>query len=29
MTFTQDILLAVAVAMFFYLGYAMFKTEKF
>jgi K+-transporting ATPase KdpF subunit len=29
MTLTQDILLAVAVVMFLYLGYAMFKPEKF
>jgi K+-transporting ATPase KdpF subunit len=29
MSFAQDILLAVAVAMFLYLGYAMFKPEKF
>jgi K+-transporting ATPase KdpF subunit len=29
MTVTQGILLGVAVLMFFYLGYAMFKPEKF
>ncbi len=29
MTLTQGILLGVAVLMFFYLGYAMFKPEKF
>jgi K+-transporting ATPase KdpF subunit len=29
MTVTQGILLGVAVIMFFYLGYAMFKPEKF
>jgi K+-transporting ATPase KdpF subunit len=29
MSFTQIILLIVAVAMFLYLGYAMFKPEKF
>ena len=29
MTPTQMILLAVAVAILFYLGYAMFKPEKF
>jgi K+-transporting ATPase KdpF subunit len=29
MSFVQDILLAVAVVMFLYLGYAMFKPEKF
>jgi K+-transporting ATPase KdpF subunit len=29
MTLTQDILLAVAAVMFLYLGYAMFKPEKF
>jgi K+-transporting ATPase KdpF subunit len=29
MTFTQIILLGVAVVMFLYLGYAMFKPEKF
>ena len=29
MTFNQIILLGVAVVMFLYLGYAMFKPEKF
>jgi K+-transporting ATPase KdpF subunit len=29
MTVTQGILLGVAVVMFLYLGYAMFKPEKF
>ncbi len=29
MTPTQMVLLAVAVAILFYLGYAMFKPEKF
>ena len=29
MTITQIILLAVSVIMFFYIGYAMFKPEKF
>jgi len=29
MTFSQIILLVVSVVMFFYLGYAMFKPEKF
>ena len=29
MTLTQGILLSVAVVMFLYLGYAMFKPEKF
>jgi K+-transporting ATPase KdpF subunit len=29
MTLTQGILLGVAVVMFLYLGYAMFKPEKF
>jgi K+-transporting ATPase KdpF subunit len=29
MTFTQGILLGVAVLMFIYLGFAMFKPEKF
>ena len=29
MTFSQIILLGVAVVMFLYLGYAMFKPEKF
>ena len=29
MTFTQIILLGIAVVMFLYLGYAMFKPEKF
>jgi K+-transporting ATPase KdpF subunit len=29
MTVTQGLLLGVAVLMFFYLGYAMFKPEKF
>jgi K+-transporting ATPase KdpF subunit len=29
MTDTQGILLAVAIVMFVYLGYAMFKPEKF
>ena len=29
MTVTQGILLGVAVAMFIYLGFAMFKPEKF
>jgi K+-transporting ATPase KdpF subunit len=29
MTWTQGVLLGVAVLMFFYLGYAMFKPEKF
>ncbi len=29
MTFTQGILLGVAVVMFLYLGFAMFKPEKF
>ena len=29
MTVTQGVLLGVAVLMFLYLGYAMFKPEKF
>jgi K+-transporting ATPase KdpF subunit len=29
MNVTQDLLLAVAVLMFLYIGYAMFKPEKF
>jgi hypothetical protein len=29
MNVTQDLLLAVAVIMFLYVGYAMFKPEKF
>jgi K+-transporting ATPase KdpF subunit len=29
MTPTQTVLLIIAVVMFFYLGYAMFKPEKF
>jgi K+-transporting ATPase KdpF subunit len=29
MTWTQGVLLGVAVLMFIYLGYAMFKPEKF
>jgi K+-transporting ATPase KdpF subunit len=29
MTWTQGVLLGIAVIMFFYLGYAMFKPEKF
>jgi len=29
MTWTQGILLALSVVMFFYLGYAMFKPERF
>ena len=29
MNVTQDILLAIAVVMFLYIGYAMFKPEKF
>jgi hypothetical protein len=29
MNVTQDLLLAVAVVMFLYIGYAMFKPEKF
>ena len=29
MTVTQGILLAIAVVLFLYLGYAMFKPEKF
>ena len=29
MTFTQIILLGVSAVMFLYLGYAMFKPEKF
>ncbi|MBV8463962.1 MAG: potassium-transporting ATPase subunit F [Acidimicrobiales bacterium] len=29
MTATQGLLLAVAIVMFLYLGYAMFKPEKF
>jgi hypothetical protein len=29
MTFTQIVLLAVAAVMFLYVGYAMFKPEKF
>ena len=29
MTVTQGILLGIAVVMFLYLGYAMFKPEKF
>jgi K+-transporting ATPase KdpF subunit len=29
MTLTQGILLGIAVAMFVYIGYAMFKPEKF
>jgi hypothetical protein len=29
MTLTNGVLLGVAVLMFFYVGYAMFKPEKF
>jgi K+-transporting ATPase KdpF subunit len=29
MSFSQIVLFILAVAMFFYLGYAMFKPEKF
>ena len=29
MNLTQDLLLAAAVLMFIYIGYAMFKPEKF
>jgi K+-transporting ATPase KdpF subunit len=29
MSFSQILLFVVAVVMFFYLGYAMFKPEKF
>jgi hypothetical protein len=29
MNVTQDLLLVVAVVMFLYIGYAMFKPEKF
>lgn len=29
MTATQGILLAVSIVMFFYLGYALFKAERF
>jgi K+-transporting ATPase KdpF subunit len=29
MTFAQILLLVVSVAIFFYIGYAMFKPEKF
>jgi K+-transporting ATPase KdpF subunit len=29
MTWTQGVLLGVAILMFLYLGYAMFKPEKF
>jgi hypothetical protein len=29
MTWTQGVLLGVAIVMFFYLGFAMFKPEKF
>jgi hypothetical protein len=29
MNVTQDLLLIVAVVMFLYIGYAMFKPEKF
>jgi F subunit of K+-transporting ATPase (Potass_KdpF) len=29
MNVTQDILLAISVVMFLYIGYAMFKPEKF
>jgi K+-transporting ATPase KdpF subunit len=29
MTWTQGVLLGVAVVMFIYLGFAMFKPEKF
>jgi K+-transporting ATPase KdpF subunit len=29
MTWTQGVLLGVAILMFIYLGYAMFKPEKF
>jgi hypothetical protein len=29
MTLTQGLLLTVSVVMFFYLGFAMFKPEKF
>jgi K+-transporting ATPase KdpF subunit len=29
MTWTQGILLGIAVVMFIYLGFAMFKPEKF
>jgi K+-transporting ATPase KdpF subunit len=29
MTWTQGLLLGVSVVMFIYLGYAMFKPEKF
>jgi hypothetical protein len=29
MTWTQGVLLGIAIVMFFYLGFAMFKPEKF
>jgi hypothetical protein len=29
MSFSQIVLLIVAIVMFFYVGYAMFKPEKF
>jgi len=29
MTWTQGVLLGVAIVMFFYVGFAMFKPEKF
>ncbi|HEV3368325.1 MAG TPA: potassium-transporting ATPase subunit F [Acidimicrobiales bacterium] len=29
MTWTQGVILGVAIVMFFYLGFAMFKPEKF
>ncbi len=29
MTWTQGLLLAISIVMFFYLGVAMFKPEKF
>jgi K+-transporting ATPase KdpF subunit len=29
MTWTQGLLLGIAVVLFFYLGFAMFKPEKF
>jgi K+-transporting ATPase KdpF subunit len=29
MTWVQGVLLAVSIVMFFYLGFAMFKPEKF
>ncbi len=29
MTWVQGVLLAISIVMFFYLGFAMFKPEKF